>query len=312
MDCLSPVYIDDPDEFAWNSYCREQGDSSRIKKIAVPCGHCASCVYSSAQEWRVRLNEEFEHSYNAVFITLTYNDDSLPLSVGTTFGGDRVVVPSVCKRDVQLFLKRLRSHYEKFFGKSDLRYYIVSEYGPTTLRPHYHGLLFNCNGFDPRNQKSLCRLSELIADKWDNGYVRVDLVNPARVGYVTKYICSTMDLPSEYTKPFRLMSLRPAIGVSYLDKDSRIAWHKSGLRAYIPDGSYKLPMPRYYKRHIFSDDELLIIRQLNDIRRQKQAESVNETALYDSWCHGVDVLRDRQDRFIRHFDKKYVKRRKDL
>lgn len=308
MDCLSPIYLDDPDEFDWNCRCRESGNEHLLKKIAVPCGHCEACIYNSAQEWRVRINEEFYNSNNALFVTLTYNDESLPLAVGTNFSGESVVVPSVCKRDIQLFLKRLRAS----FSDSKIRYYIVSEYGPTTLRPHYHGLLFNIPDFDPRSPKSLCKVSELISEKWDNGFVKCDLVNPARVGYVTKYLSCTMDLPCEYTKPFRLMSLRPAIGSSYFDNLSLIQWHKDNLNAYVVDGNYKLRMPRYYKRHIFDDDELLMIRQLYDERRRNLQNKFDEDFLRSEFYSGRSPIQDSIDKFKRNFNKKYTKKRRDL
>lgn len=47
------------------------------------------------------------------------------------------VFKSVRKRDVQNWIKRARKLLDKPFT-----YYITSEYGPTTLRPHYHGILF--------------------------------------------------------------------------------------------------------------------------------------------------------------------------
>ena len=40
-------------------------------------------------------------------------------------------IPYVCNRDLDLFLKRLRSYYPD----EKLRYYAVSEYGPTSFRP---------------------------------------------------------------------------------------------------------------------------------------------------------------------------------
>ena len=56
-----------------------------------------------------------------------------------------------CKSDVQKFFKRLRRRVDydrkallSHVSSSDrsFRYFITSEYGPHTLRPHYHGLLF--------------------------------------------------------------------------------------------------------------------------------------------------------------------------
>ncbi|UPW41457.1 replication initiator protein [Dipodfec virus UA23Rod_1363] len=308
MDCLHPIYLDDPDEFDYNEYCRLHGYEYRIKKVTVPCGRCESCLYSNAQEWRVRIDEEFHNSENALFITLTYNDESLPFSVGTNYYDERVVVPSVSKRDIQLFLKRLRSYYHS----SAIRYFIVSEYGPTTLRPHYHGILFNIPDFNPHSQKSLSKVSEIIAKNWNNGFVKCDLVNPARVGYVTKYICSTMDLPREYVRPFRLMSRRPAIGFSYFDRSDRLNWHRRTLSCYVPDGVYKLRMPRYYKRRIFDDEMLYYIRQFAENRRIEESLSRDDSYERDLFYAGVDVKRDKLDKFIRNFNNKYVKKRKDL
>ena len=48
-------------------------------------------------------------------------------------------IPYVCNRDLDLFLKRLRSYYPD----EKLRYYAVSEYGPSSYRPHWHLLLFS-------------------------------------------------------------------------------------------------------------------------------------------------------------------------
>lgn len=48
-------------------------------------------------------------------------------------------IPYVCNRDLDLFLKRLRSYYPD----EKICYYAVSEYGPTSFRPHWHLLLFS-------------------------------------------------------------------------------------------------------------------------------------------------------------------------
>ncbi|WGL31351.1 replication initiator protein [Dipodfec virus UOA04_Rod_967] len=314
MDCLNPIAIEDPDYYEYNDCVRSHGQPHLVKKILVPCGNCESCVYSDAQEWRVRLDEEMSVSLNAVFVTLTYNDDSLPFSVGTDFDGNSVYLPCVSKTDIQRFLKRLRWYYDEKYAYKGLRYFIVSEYGPTTFRPHYHGVLFNLPDFNPHSQKSLVEVSKLIAEKWDHGFVKVDIVNPERIGYVTKYICSKTNLPSGYVPPFRMMSTRPAIGSSYFDRDELIAWHKDGLRNYVPRGSYKMPMPRYYRRHIFDEDEQELLSQLSYLRREKHAadELHKDSEYYEQWIRGVDVRRNRINNFKRNFDRKYVKKRKDL
>lgn len=44
-------------------------------------------------------------------------------------------------RDAQLFIKRLRKYIDKYFHEK-IRYYIIGEYGTSSLRPHWHLLLF--------------------------------------------------------------------------------------------------------------------------------------------------------------------------
>lgn len=63
------------------------------------------------------------------FVTLTYAPAFLPAN-------------GVCKRDVQLFLKRLRITLERKFNIPPFRYCVFSEYGKDTHRAHYHMILF--------------------------------------------------------------------------------------------------------------------------------------------------------------------------
>lgn len=309
MDCFRPVEVDNP---LFESYLKGLIREPQFKKILVPCGHCEACIYNSAQEWRIRLQEEFYDSSSAVFFTLTYNDDTLPFSRGTDFNGDPVVLPCVSKRDIQMWLYRLRSMYREKYGFSGLRYYIVSEYGPTTFRPHYHGILFNVPDYDGISDVQLANVSEEIYQSWSNGFVKVDKVIPERIGYVTKYLTCTTDLPKGYVPPFRLMSRRPGIGSSYFDKSARITWHREHLANYYPEGSFKQRLPRYYKRRIFDDDMLADLRLLSDQRRINSNYDDLEKARKYGYKDVTDYLRDNMSRFVRKFNSKYKKSRKDV
>ena len=75
------------------------------------------------QQWAFRLQQELKVSSSSHFVTLTYNEENLTKS--------KDGIPIVSKRDIQLFIKRLR----KALPSYKLRYFLVSEYGPTTLRP---------------------------------------------------------------------------------------------------------------------------------------------------------------------------------
>ena len=67
------------------------------------------------------------------------------------YASQNPIIGYCCKADVQKFFKRLRRRVEydrldlfPYYKKEDrtFRYFVTSEYGPGTFRPHYHGLLF--------------------------------------------------------------------------------------------------------------------------------------------------------------------------
>ena len=97
---------------------------------ALPCGQCIGCRLERSRQWATRLMKELRLHNHASFITLTYDDNNLP----KTADG----VPTLCLRDMQLFLKSLRKHFQPV----QLRYFQCGEYGEKTQRPHYHMILF--------------------------------------------------------------------------------------------------------------------------------------------------------------------------
>lgn len=106
---------------------------------SVPCGKCIECLKDRQNSWKIRLTEEARDHLYVYFFTLTYNDDTVPWSLSPD--GTKVLHPS--KVDIQLWIKRHRIKYERYFGrKIDFKYFICSEYGPNTGRPHYHGMIF--------------------------------------------------------------------------------------------------------------------------------------------------------------------------
>lgn len=99
-------------------------------------------------------------------------------------------IPYVCNRDLDLFLKRLRSYYPN----EKLRYYAVSEYGPTSFRPHWHLLLFsNSERFSQTVLKN-------VSKAWSYGRCDASLSRGFAAPYVASYVNSFVALPDFYTQ----------------------------------------------------------------------------------------------------------------
>lgn len=196
--------------------------------IFVPCGRCAWCKRDKRNEWCIRFEEEAKHNPYVTFLTLTYDNDSLPINETT---GE--AIPSVNKYDLQTFFKRARKDGKKF------KYFAASEYGHENGRPHYHVLLFSKNG-------------QSYKKYWFKGF---SVEVPATKGsyrYVTKYILKGSKVPQGAEPNFMLCSKRPAIGY-YLNEQNiknQLKTNDDGTTAftYTHEGGTKSPLPRYYRK----------------------------------------------------------------
>lgn len=99
-------------------------------------------------------------------------------------------IPYICNRDLDLFLKRLRSYYPD----EKLRYYAVSEYGPTSFRPHWHLLLFS------NSERFSETVLENVSKAWSYGRCDATLSRGFAAPYVASYVNSFVALPDFYTQ----------------------------------------------------------------------------------------------------------------
>ena len=199
--CLNPIFLD---------------------KISMPvrCGKCLECSADISREWSYRLSCELSTSYNALFITLTYADEYLSSN-------------NLIKRDLQLYLKRLR---KKLQGRK-IKYFACGEYGNKGYRPHYHLIIFNVTWSD----------SQIIIDSWNNqGIVDIAPVETGSLNYVAGYVNKKIYDDYDYelngfVAPFRVMSKN-------LGKEFCLR-HYDQLKlnyGYYFNGKL-YPFPRYYR-----------------------------------------------------------------
>lgn len=207
--------------------------------LRLPCGKCPDCRLLYSAQWAVRGVHELRlHNANE-FVTLTYDDKHLPCVVDEG-------LPTLRKRDAQLFMKRLR----KVYGEG-IRFMCAGEYGGRTDRPHLHFILFNWTVEDKKFYKETARgdslyKSEIVRRLWPFGDNVIGDVSFESIAYVARYIVGKDEKPVEWYAgrevEFFNKSNRPGIGSKAFDKFSR-EWFAHD--AVIIDGRELRP-PRYY------------------------------------------------------------------
>lgn len=223
--------------------------------IELPCNRCMGCRLERSRQWAVRmLHESKLHPANC-FLTLTYDDQSVP----TNF--------SVDLRHWQLFMKRLRKSLPQ-----RIRFFACGEYGDKNFRPHYHAIIFNHDFNDKKlhsynhNQQPIYT-SEALSNLWTFGFSTVQDVTFASAAYVARYVTKKMD--GDYgdnhyrrvspidgnvyqVRPeFAVMSRRPGLGAGYV-KQFKNDFYPSG---YIIVNGKKMAPPRFYKSKLTEEEQ---------------------------------------------------------
>ena len=212
------------------------------KDFLLPCGKCDACRLAKDSKYSMlAMSESVNHRY-ALFFTLTYDNLNVPaycysddsflysddyvrlynnrdgssLNVykrdfrGFDFSvynvPSDVCFPVVSVVDVQKFFKRLRINIVRKVSKNiKIKYFISSEYGPKTFRPHYHGIIYFD---DSRLIKSICYapksnctlLAYLISKSWPFAdFARTakysSIVSGGAINYASSYMQKVDRLP---------------------------------------------------------------------------------------------------------------------
>lgn len=239
--------------------------------VLCTCGKCDECVRQYQNDWMTRMFSELNRQHKAVFFTLTYRDDTVPKVADPTSGE---LFYSVSKDDVQSWLKNMRELRRKRGLSTDYRWYVSSEYGPSTLRPHYHGLIFGLSlrdvlpwlkrwqrdfGFTTQREINLLNQKDALSTlrytakycnkgRYENPLVSAGLV-ASNFHLISKSIGNNYltDAKRNYFLALDITDRRDACG-KYLD--SYLAEIAHRLNYSIPPCNYHLA--RYYREDVFS------------------------------------------------------------
>lgn len=218
------------------------GEAYRRGIHEFECGSCPECLARRSSRWALRGAMELKTCRVASMVCLTY--DNYIRDARGHIVGEQVADRTVDKRDVQLFIKRLRKWYWKEYGRS-LKYLVSAEYGKHTHRPHYHAILFGVEFPDVVPYKKSKRgnriyKSAILTQLWGHGICTVDsiAVNSAAIRYCTKYSMKDKEVDT-----FMLCSRN--IGMQAMLEEFN-------GKSYIVDGR-EYPVPRQVWEHEICD-----------------------------------------------------------
>lgn len=191
----------------------------------IPCDKCIGCRLAFSREWANRNTLEslcYDEDVNK-FLTFTYDNSFVPVS------SEGVLTTNL--DHISEFNKNLRAYYDYNFNHQGVRFYATSEYGSTTLRPHYHASYFNLPIPDLKRIATNFRgdplySSELINKIWGKGFVVIGDFAWNTAAYTARYIVKKLkgEASLEYSA-FGLepensrMSRRPGIGNEWMLKN---------------------------------------------------------------------------------------------
>lgn len=255
MPCYNPItawrtnYVNPVTEKRTVTFNRKNGFEDM--ELSLPCGKCEGCLKKRLDMWALRCMHEARDHENNCFITLTYDDENVPLSLDHSH--------------FQKFMKRLRKHFKGV----KIRYFMCGEYGGQSLRPHFHALLFGIDFNDKKEHSITGNITNFVSPTlerlWPFGFHLIGTLNYGTARYVAKYSLKAvgqsgfsydeLGIKPEYLK------MSTGIGRNHAIKYSDEIGNHDNL---IING-FKNPVPRYYENYISNN----VLQTMKDNRVKK-------------------------------------------
>lgn len=232
-----------------------------ITHMRVGCGKCLYCKGSIKRDLVFRMEQECHYQDEELqkFTTLTYDEIQIPKDKGLHY------------IHVRQYLDRCKTEWGKKFA-----YLCVGEYGAKFHRPHWHLLTWGIP-------------QEIIADKWQKGYVDEGNLSTAAIKYCVNYLdkplYDELKKDPEWLGTQETRNWSQGLGIQYIEN---IQWGE--IRTYLMTGNLKvstsdgakLMLPRYYRTKL---DNLYV-----DEARKKQLTELRLTQLEANWERMLEEL----------------------
>lgn len=233
---------------------------SRLRQVTAACGKCFECRQQKARAWLVRMQEEFRQNPNAIFVTLTINEEWY---VKIKENLESKEYNTLSKYAIRHFLERIR----KKTGKS-VKHWFTNELGHNnTERLHFHGIIWG----DRRI------MSELVKEKWLYGFVFIgQYVGDRTIRYITKYMTKEDQLhPDFQPKVFCSAGIGRGYENTLSAQNNKFQGAETKETYRLPNGS-KINLPVYYRNKLFTEE-------------QREQLFLYKIIKGDKWINGIKV-----------------------
>lgn len=266
------------------------------RRLELPCGRCIGCRLDRSRQWAVRCMHEAQMHEKNAFITLTYNDDNLPVD------------GSLHVDHFQKFMKRLRKAHPDL----RIRFFHCGEYGEQFQRPHYHAIIFGYDFPDKKCFKWITNskvgdikyhVSQELERLWPFGYNIIGDVTFESCAYVARYILKkiTGDQAEEHydgrVPEYVTMSRRPGIGYDFY---VQYLTDMFPCDIVVDSRGHKVKAPHFYLRKLAEDFPALydIIKD----KRKEEAEKYDDQSLL-RLIQREEAKEKQIERLVRPFEK---------
>lgn len=271
--------------------------------LTVPCGNCKKCRIQHSVDWAIRCTNEMQMHDNNSFITLTYNNESLPPNANLN------------KKHLKDFKKRLRES----IAPAKIRTFDCGEYGSNTGepvyqssklgRPHFHLIIFGYNFPDKKPDRikkgNQYYMSDHLNKIWGKGNCIIGEANFQTAAYISRYITKKIKgklaeshyerinektgevttLQPEYTT----MSNRPGIGLDWLKTYLNDVFPSDELVALTAEGKSKtFRVPRYYTDYLEKVNPRLH-REVKVMRKVKALSNKNDLDILEEYNRAISI-----------------------
>lgn len=256
MKCLNPVY-------------------SSSRHAYVPCGQCYFCTNRKKYEFVVRCLLErvsYKHGY---FITLTYDNEHLPSNKGVSYP------------DADYFLDNFRRHFHR--NGFLFSYYLMSEYGGKSNRPHYHMHLFS--------DAPLIFVSSSLFSYWKNGFHKIGRTTLKSILYTSAFHLLPKEFRNNYpVSNFHIFSR--GLGYGYFKDRLVSSYYKDNERVVFDYAGQSFHLPPYIikKLGICNNRDLrsLNLHEVKNAFYLKKIEDGMHSGIWKQWEFFVNHLEEKQ------------------